>query len=87
MISLEEPFCSVDNFCQTFEPPWKQQLLNSGLTLRNRARSLSLSEIMTILIGFHQSCYRNFKPYYPQKVQGEWADAFPGVASYAQFSE
>ncbi len=63
MFSLEELFCCVDDFCQTFEPQWKQQLLGSGLKLRNRPRSLSLSEIMTILIGFHQSCYRNFKTY------------------------
>ncbi len=56
MLSLEELFCSVDDFCQTFEPQWKQQLLGFGLKLRNRQRSLSLSEIMTILIAFHQSC-------------------------------
>jgi hypothetical protein len=87
MLSLEELFCSVDDFCKTFEPQWKQQLLGSGLKLRNRARSLTLSEIMTILIGFHQSCYRNFKTYYQQKVQGEWADAFPGALGYAHFIE
>jgi hypothetical protein len=63
MISLEELFCSVDDFCQGFEPQWKQQLLGCGFKYRNRLRSLSLSEIMTILIRFHQSCYRNFKTY------------------------
>ncbi len=87
MLSLEELFCSVDDFCQTFEPQWKQQLLGFGLKLRNRQRSLSLSEIMTILIAFHQSCYRNFKTYYEQKVQTEWADAFPGIVSYQRFIE
>jgi hypothetical protein len=87
MLSLEELFCSVDDFCQTFEVQWKQQLLGFGLKLRNRQRSLSLSEIMTILIAFHQSCYRNFKTYYEQKVQTEWADAFPGIVSYQRFIE
>lgn len=81
MLSLEELFCSVDDFCQTFELQWKRQLLGSGLHLRNRRISLSLSEIMTILIGFHQSCYRNFKAYYQEKVQTEWAQAFPGLVS------
>lgn len=85
MLSLEELFCSVDDFCRTFEPQWKQQLLGFGLKHRNRPRSLSLSEIMTILIGFHQSCYRNFKTYYQEKVQAEWADAFPAVVSYQRF--
>lgn len=42
---------------------------------------------MTILIGFHQSCYRNFKTYYQAKVQAEWAQAFPGFVSYQRFIE
>ena len=85
MISLEELFCSVDDFCRAFEPQWKQQLLGFGLKQRNRLRSLSLSEIMTILIGFHQSYYRNFKSYYQEKVQAEWATEFPGIVSYQRF--
>jgi hypothetical protein len=87
MISLEDLFCSVDDFCQSFEPQWKQQLLGFGLKHRNRTQSLRLSEIMTILIGFHQSCYRNFKTYYQEKVQTEWAAAFPGLVSYQRFIE
>ena len=86
MFSLEELFCSVDDFCRTFEPHWKQQLLGFGLKKSNRPRSLRLSEIMTILIGFHQSCYRNFKTYYQAKVQAEWAQAFPGLVSYQRFT-
>ncbi len=81
MLSLEELFCSVDDFCQGFEPQWKQQLLGCGLKLRNRPRSLSLSEIMTILVGFHQSSCRNFKTYYQEKVQTDWAAEFPGMVS------
>jgi hypothetical protein len=87
MFSLEDLFCSVDDFCQHFEGQWKQQCLGSGLQIRNRPRSLSLSEIMTILIAFHQSCYRNFKTYYQAKVQTEWAEAFPGLVSYQRFIE
>jgi hypothetical protein len=87
MLSLEDLFCSVDDFCQTFEPQWKKQLLGFGLQIRNRRSNLSLSEIMTILIGFHQSCYRNFKTYYQEKVQIDWADAFPELVSYQRFVE
>ncbi|MBD1822990.1 IS982 family transposase [Cyanobacteria bacterium FACHB-DQ100] len=87
MLSLEDLFCSVDDFCNSFEPRWKQQLLGSGLQVRNRRRSLSVSEIMTILIAFHQSCYRNFKTYYQEKVQSEWTGAFPGLVSYQRFIE
>lgn len=55
MFSLEDLLCTVDDFCESFEPRWKQQLLGSGLQIRNRPRGLSLSEIMSILIAFHQS--------------------------------
>ncbi|MEN9521064.1 MAG: hypothetical protein RLZZ381_3652 [Cyanobacteriota bacterium] len=84
---LEELFCHVDDFCQTFEPLWKQQLIGNGLKQRNRQRSLCLSEVMTILISFHQSCYRNFKSYYVKKVQMEWGKDFPGLVSYQRFVE
>jgi hypothetical protein len=30
MFSLEALFCSVDDFCQRFEPVWQQQLLSSA---------------------------------------------------------
>jgi transposase len=87
MLSLEELFCSVDDFCQRFEPQWKRQLLGNGLQRRKRARSLTLSEIMTILIAFHQSCYRNFKAYYQEKVQEQWSAEFPELVSYNRLIE
>jgi IS5 family transposase len=87
MPSLEELFCSVDDFCQIFEPQWQKQLLGHNLQIRKRERSLSLSEIMTILINFHQSCYRNFKIYYLDKVQNQWQSYFPRLVSYNRFVE
>lgn len=42
---------------------------------------------MTLLIGFHQSSYRNFKAYYHQKVETQWQDAFPKLVSYQRFVE
>lgn len=85
MFSLEELFCQVDDFCQVFEPLWQQQLLSQGLQRRNRKRSLCLSEIMTIVIGFHQQRYRTFKDYYLNHVRVYWRSAFPGLVSYARF--
>ena len=87
MFSLEEVFCHVDDFCQGFEPQWERQLLGNGLQHRRRPRSSCLSEIMTILIGFHQSCYRNFKTYYQEKVLGQLQADFPGLVSYGRFVE
>lgn len=48
MFSLEALFCHVDDFCQEFETQWHKKLLNHGVIKRNRAKSLCLSEVMTI---------------------------------------
>lgn len=85
MSSLEELFCRVDDFCQRFQPHWHKQLLESGLQTRRRARSLCLSEIITIVVAFHQQGYRNFKHYYTQHVCRYWRKAFPGLVSYSRF--
>lgn len=43
--------------------------------------------MMTILIAFHQSAYRNFKWFYTQLVCRYWHKAFPGLVSYNRFVE
>ena len=48
---------------------------------------MSLSEIMTILIKFHQSYYRNFKRYYLNHVCVYWRGEFPKLPSYHRFVE
>jgi hypothetical protein len=60
-MSLTELFCHVDDFCQQFIPVWQREQLSSGKQ-RRRAGNLCLSEIMTILIHFHQSHYPFFEP-------------------------
>ena len=50
---------------------------------RQRARQLSLSEIMTILIEFHRSGYRNFKTYYQDQVRQQWHAEFPTGVSFS----
>ena len=58
--NLVEKFCHIDDFCQVFMPKYQQQLVAAGQRCRVRAGELCMSEVMTILIGFHQSHYRNF---------------------------
>jgi hypothetical protein len=87
MDSLLVLFCDVDDFCQAFLPMWNQQMLASGQKQRQRARSLTMSEIMTILIAFHQSHYRDFKAYYCEQVLKSWRAEFPGLVSYTRFVE
>jgi len=87
MDSLLELFCDVDDFCQAFLPRWNRQQMTSGQKQRQRARSLTMSEIMTILIAFHQSHYRDFKAYYCEQVLQSWRAEFPGLVSYTRFVE
>jgi transposase len=85
MESLLELFVHVDDFCQTFLPTLEQHLFSTGIIQRRRARSLSLSEVMTILIHFHQSHYRNFKAYYCEHVYPHLQGEFPALVSYTRF--
>jgi len=85
MRSLVELFCHVDDFCKAFLPVWRAQLISNGSIQRQRARSLTLSEIMTILIHFHQSHYRDFKAYYNEHVLKNLRGEFPGLVSYQRF--
>ena len=87
MDSLLELFCGVDDFCQAFLPAWRKQLFSAGTIQRQRERSLSVSEVMTILIHFHQSHYRNFKAYYTDYVLERLYQEFPGLVSYTRFVE
>ena len=87
MSSLEALFCHIDDFCRRFEPQWQKKLLQYGGVKRVRAKSLCLSEIMTIVIAFHQHHYRNFKHFYLNHVQQQWHSAFPGLPSYQRFVE
>ncbi len=63
MESLLELFVHVDDFCQIYLPVLEKHLFASGAIRRRRERSLSLSEVMTIMIHFHQSHYHDFKAY------------------------
>ncbi len=46
---------------------------------------MSASEIMTILIFFHQSNHRNFKNYYIGLIQAYHKHDFPNLVSYPRF--
>jgi hypothetical protein len=84
-MSLLELFCHVDDFWLAFGPVWKQRLLYSGQIKRQRSGQLAESEIMTILIHFHQSHYRDFKAFYTQHVSLHLRAEFPELVSYSRF--
>lgn len=86
-MSLLELFCRVDDFWQRFGQEWQKHLLMAGTIKRIRQSGLCESEVMTILIHFHQSHYRNFKAYYSEYVMAHLRDEFPGLVSYNRLIE
>lgn len=80
-------FCDIDDFCQTFAPQWQRHLVNEGSRRRWREPRLCLSEVMTIVVNFHQSGYRTFKDYYLRYVTLHLRWAFPQLVSYSRFVE
>ena len=80
-------FFDIDEFCKLFEPRWNTHLLAGAVKKRNRTRSLSLSEVMTILVLFHSSGYRNLKQFYLEFVFEHLRSEFPRLVSYNRFVE
>ena len=80
-------FCDVDDFCLIFMPLWQMTLLQYGVINRIKEPRLSISEIMTIIIHFHQSHYIDFKTYYIEYVCEHLRAEFPHLVSYNRFVE
>ena len=83
-MSLRELYCHVDDFCQAWARQ-QPQVLTSSSGQGVRQPGLSESEIMTIVIHFHQSGYRHFKAYYVEQVQAHLQAEFPHLVSYSRF--
>lgn len=84
-MSLLELFCKIDDFCQEFERGWHQQLLKDGRKKRNRKGNMSLNELLTIVVHFHQIGFRNFKAFYLVYVWQHLRSEFPKLLSYTRF--
>ncbi len=86
-MKLTQLFCDVDDFCRTFIPAWQKSQLANGNRKRNRIHRMSYSEIITLLVSYHQSGYRTFKWFYLNHVRKYWLSAFPRLLSYNRFIE
>jgi transposase len=80
-------FYDLDQFTQVFEPAWNRRMLRSGGRRRQRSSRLCLSEVMTILVLFHSSNYRDFKHFYLDHGCVHWRGEFPQLVSYNRFVE
>ncbi|VHO02332.1 hypothetical protein RHT_00465 [Candidatus Rhabdochlamydia sp. T3358] len=59
MEKLVELYCSVDDFWKDFNKQWEQHLITKGKSLRSPKAEMSIPEMMTISILFHQSKQEN----------------------------
>lgn len=84
-MSLLEMFYDVDMFCVQLSNQAQRPQIGRGK--RGPQAGLCLSEIMTILIHFHQAHYRDFKAYYSDYVCERLVGEFPGLVSYTRFVE
>jgi hypothetical protein len=80
-------FCDIDDFCLHFAPRWRQHLIAHGSRSRQQETTLTLSEVMTIEVAFHQSGSRTFKDFYLRYVTPHLRWAFPRLVSYPRFVE
>jgi hypothetical protein len=80
-------FCEIDDFCQQFEPKFNQQMLADGTRQRIKPSKMSRAEVMTILVLFHRSGFRNLKTFYIDLVSKHWRKDFRNLLSYNRFVE
>jgi hypothetical protein len=77
-------YCSIDDFWKSFKQEWDKHLIDNGKAKRGPEPKLSIPEMMTIVILFHQSNYRTFKYFYEYVCTYLRRD-FPNLISYSYF--
>ena len=84
-IDYNSLFCFVDDFCKGFENQYKKTLITNGIRKRNKPCKMILSEIITILIAFHQSGMSCFKYFYLQLMRNH-RNLFSYLVHYDRFT-
>jgi hypothetical protein len=80
-------FCEIDDFCHLFEPKFNRQLLAEGKRQRIKPSRMSRAEVMTLLVLFHRSGFRDLKRFYTKVVSQYWSKDFRHLVSYNRFVE
>ena len=86
---ITEIFFFTDEFCKEFYKVMEGHQLpeETAKKKRNKPCKLSDSEVITIMIAFHLSSYRNLKHFYLNYVQKFLKSEFPTTVSYNRFVE
>jgi hypothetical protein len=83
-MDLTALYCSTDDFWKFFKQEWDKHLIDNGKARRGPEPELSIPEMMTIVILFHQSNFRTFKYFY-HYVCTYLRKEFPNLISYSRF--
>lgn len=84
MTDLTILYCHIDDFWKSFRNEWEQHLIDSRKTKRGPEPELSISEMMTLVILFHESNFRTFKHFYGY-ICTHFRAYFPKLVSYERF--
>src|SRR5690606_9925255 len=86
---ITEIFYLIDEFHKEFEKVTRGSALqtDTGAKTRNRRSRLSDSEVMTIMVLFHQKGYRCLKHFYLNHVRRHMQGDFPNTVSYNRFDK
>lgn len=84
---LISTFCRIDDFCIIHEKQLQSKAISYKKPKRGPKQSLSLSEIITVLIMYQILQYRNFKSFYNDFLCEYWREFFPNLPSYTRFVE
>ena len=84
---ITEIFVSIDDFYQEFTKEMAKRQLCATKKKRNRAFTMSPSEVMTIMVLFHLSNFKSIKHFYLFYVREYLKAEFPRTVSYNRFTE
>ncbi len=85
-MDLTTLFCDIDDFVKALDYTNEQILLTTGKSNRGGKPRMSLSEMMTVIVLYHSSGYKNFKAFYFY-LRNEKRSEFPKILSYNRFIE
>ena len=85
-MDLTTLFCELDDFVKALSYTSDQILLTRGKANRGQKPMMSLSEMMTIIVFYHASGFKNFKSFYFY-LRNERGIDFPKILSYNRFIE
>jgi len=84
---LTKIFCEIDDFMQEFEEEYKKRLIEDKESKIKFNSRLTLSEVMSILVYYHNYGNRTFKDFYLKTVCKSLKSYFPKLVSYNRFVE